>query len=245
MRSLIILCTLLALTVSSCTSAAPATPTVEPTAPPPTPDLAATEAALKAKVIAQATADMAATLTAMPTNTPTATNTATPRPTNTPRPPTDTPAPPTNTPRPTNTAGPSPTARPTNPPLSPTPGAITAVWNVKGYEQWGRPVFGCAAFDNGNPVRKFNVEVIVTNNSAQDIEDWEFVSYNNTGGQAIITCYYFYGAILPIHPGESKSVTFAAFVERDQYVSRMRMEFEPQDIVIQRCFSPEGAIIGC
>ena len=245
MRSLMILCTLLALVVSSCTFAVPPTPTAEPTSPPATPDLAATEAALRAKVIAQATADMAATLTAMPTNTPTATNTSTPKPTNTPRPPTDTPAPPTDTPRPTNTRGPSPTPRPTNPPPSPTPGAITAVWNVKGYEQWGRPVFGCAAFDNGNPVRKFNVEVIVTNNSAQDIEDWEFVSYNNTGGQAIITCYYFYGAILPIHPGESKSVTFAAFLERDQYVSRMRMEFGPQNVVIQRCFSPEGAIAGC
>jgi hypothetical protein len=117
---------------------------------------------------------------------------------------------------------------------------------VKGYETWGRPVLGCAAFDNSNPVRKFNVEMIVTNNSAQDIEDWDYpVSYNNTGGEAIITCYYFYGPVLPIHPGESRSVTFAAFVENGQYVSRITTSFGPQNVTFNRCFSPEGAIIGC
>ncbi len=100
-------------------------------------------------------------------------------------------------------------------------------------------------FDNRSAVRKFNVEVIVTNNSAQNIDDWDFVFYNNTGGPVIITCYYFYGAILPIHPGEARSVTFAAFLENDQYVGQMEMSFEPQHYTYRRCFTPEGVLKGC
>ncbi len=185
------------------------------------------------------------TATATATNTNTPTPTATTTPTDTPIPPTDTPVPPTDTPLPpTNTPVP---ARPTNTPVPPKPtntsppvGQYNMVVNVRGYEQWGRPNGGCSSFSNGSPVRKFNVDITVTNRSTQTVVNW-YPTFLNNLGAAAVTCYYGYsgGPSFPTIPvGQSRNVTFAAFVEQNQYVAEMRMYIE--NTSLRRCFSPNG-----
>jgi hypothetical protein len=111
------------------------------------------------------------------------------------------------------------------------------------YEQWGRPVEGCRQFDNKSAVRKFNVEITLTNNSTQAVKEWYPDFYANTG-RLLLTCYYVYGeGFPPVSPGEERTVTFASFAEQNEYVQEMRMTVLGNEY--RRCFSPEGEVIPC
>jgi len=119
---------------------------------------------------------------------------------------------------------------------------------VKGYEQWGRPVGvpnRCSRFDNGNPVRKFNVGVQVQNNSTETIkaDEWYPEFFSNTGGE-LVACYYVYGTGFPgIPPGENRHVTFAVFAEQNEYVREMKIQIFGEEY--RRCFSAAGSLEPC
>ena len=99
-----------------------------------------------------------------------------------------------------------------------------------GYEQWGRPVgmdnqaAGCGPFNNARPVRKFTVSVRVTNNTATRIlnSEW-YMRFDKGDGSEGFTCFYGYtgGQFFPDIPENSaRDVTFAVFVEQNEYVAR-------------------------
>jgi len=148
----------------------------------------------------------------------------------------------------TAAAIPTATTAPTRPPVTRAPtvaptAAFTLDLRNMRYEQWGRPVRGCLAFDNSRPVRKFNLEITLTNNTGAAIEEW-FPDFYANNGSLLWTCWYFYGDGFPtVPPGESREVTFAAFCEPEEYVAEMKVKINDQEI--RRCFGPEGALIAC
>lgn len=263
----IVACLLVVVLLASCTgpTAAP-TPTPVPTdtpVPTATPDLAATAEAAAASATAaaaiqqtaiaegiknamataaQETAVASATAAAQAKQT-SAAATATMRASWT-----DTPEPtPTSTPRPTNTPGPSPTPRPTNTPTRP-PSSIAIAYTDMRYETWGRPVGGCSQFNNDDPVRKFNVNVTITNNGTAATGFWGVDAYDSNG-TPLITCFYFYGDWRAA-PGESKSVTWAAFTNNDTYVRRFVTSIYDEELTnivetFVQCFGPNGELTGC
>ena len=193
-----------------------------------------------------------ATATGTPTSTPTSAPTNTP--TETPVPPTDTPLPPTDTPLPPPPPPPpaaptsTPRPRPTNTP-APTATPVAANYemslNVRGYEKWGRPQGNCQNFNNGDPIRKFNIDITLTNHSSQTVVNW-YPAFVSSSGSLAVTCYYGYsgGPSFPSVPvGQSRNVTFAAFVDNNQYVAEMRMFVE--GTVLRRCFSAAGPETRC
>lgn len=234
----ILVLSLIPLAAIRCISA-PKTPTAAPltSTAPPTADVSAVQTAAAATVMAQVAVQLTATAAAMPTDTPvpTPTNTLRPTPTFTATPP------PTATATQTRTVTPSPTSPP--PPTSVPRPAISLDLSGMRYEQWGRPVEECRRFDNGSPVRKFNLELTLTNHSTQAVKDWYPDFYANTG-RLLLTCYYLYGeGFPPVPPGEARTVTFASFAEQNEYVQEMRMNVLGKDY--RRCFTPEGAITPC
>jgi len=112
------------------------------------------------------------------------------------------------------------------------------------YERWGRPVQNtCQAFDDKDPVRKFNLELTLKNNSDQTIQEWYPAFYSNTG-RLLLTCYYVYrGAFGALPPGGETTITFASFANNDEYVILMYLKVLGQEYY--RCFSPQGALIAC
>lgn len=161
---------------------------------------------------------------------------------------TDTPEPTaTNTPRPTNTPGPSPTPRPTNTPVPP-PSALSIRYSDMRYEQWGRPQGGCGSFNNADPVRKFNVNVTITNNGTTTTGFWVVDAYDSNC-TPLITCFYLYGDWRAA-PGQSVSVTWAAFTNNDTWVRKFVTKIYDEELVnivesFTQCFGPGGELTGC
>jgi hypothetical protein len=219
-------------------SATPVPPTATPippsATPPPTVDVAAIQTAAAATVVAQVAANQTATEAARPTNTLPPTATFTPQPTAT-----FTPAPTAVPQKAAPTAVPQPTAAPA--------GTFSVTPTNMRYEQWGRPDprVGCQQFNDKSPVRKFNLELVITNNGSETITDW-YPRFWGVSGQELIVCYYGYGGgrgypTLP--PGATRTVTFAAFCELNDAVSSMSVELGSEKI--KRCFNPAGALVGC
>jgi hypothetical protein len=194
--------------------------------------------------------------------------TETPVPTATPVPPTATPTSrPTYTPYPTYTPFPTwtplpsptpvleptqvPTARRTTAAPAPAPKAaaraptgVEVTIDTRGYEQWGHPVENrCNLFDNSRASRKFNMDITITNNSAETVRAWFPVFYAHSGRE-LLTCWYGYGTGFPNVPvGKEATVTFACFAELDEYVSEVRIPLPGKEE--RRCFSPEGLLVTC
>jgi hypothetical protein len=218
--------------LASCKAQPTPTPVPPTLTPAPTVDVAAVQTAAAATVVARVAAEATATAAAIPTPS------ATPLPTNTPQP--------THTLLPTETSLPTATATPTPKPKpikTPTPAVILDLAGMR-YESWGNPQQGCASFDDRNVVRKFNLEITLTNQSEQAIRDWYPDFYSN-GGRLLLTCFYVYSAegFPTVPPGEKRTVTFASFCNRDEYVEEMKMTVLEKEY--RRCFSPDGALIPC
>jgi hypothetical protein len=226
------------LLLAACTAQPTPTPVPPTLTPAPTIDVAAVQTAAAATVVARVTAEATATAAAIPTPT------ATPVPTNTPRP-TDTPLP-TNTPLPTDTPLPTATAAPTSKPKptkTPTP-AISLDLTGMRYEQWGSPQHGCSSFDDRTLVRKFNLEMTLTNHTGEAIREW-YPDFYGAGGNLLITCFYVYSAegFPSVPPGESRTVTFASFCDTNDYVKEMKLTVREKEY--RRCFGPDAVIIAC
>jgi hypothetical protein len=192
------------------------------------------------------------TATPYPTYTPFATEipTATPYPTYTPYPteiPTATPYP-TYTPYPTATTGPNAPQQPTHTPL-PTisllpPYSVTLGRNIV-YEPWGRPVNpdGCnGPYNDESPVRRFTVEVILSNNSDRFIPDHWTPVFVSASGRPLPTCIWYYNNTT-VQPDEIINVTFATHLESDDWVKAL--VFDELGYTLTVCLSPSGQMVSC
>ena len=184
---------------------------------------------------ASPTASVPATET--PTPTAAATSTPAPLPTATPFPATQTPTRTPAQPTPTFTALPA-TATPTSAPPTvtavPAPSSTptaTATPNLQvtlsnpHYERWGKPTNpdGCNDYTNATPVRKFTMQLVVTNNTNQTVAgDWG-PSYVSNTGATLARCYYDYQGSATIPPGQTRNVTFSTYTNTDgnDWVSRV------------------------
>ena len=119
------------------------------------------------------------------------------------------------------------------------------------YETWGRPVGEpnpCSAFNNGDPVRKFNVNVVLTNNGSTTSGFWYVDAYDSNGA-LLVTCFYVYG-YPSVPPGASVAVTWAAFTNNDtwvrKYVTSVYDENNENIIAtFTQCFGGAGELTGC
>jgi hypothetical protein len=147
---------------------------------------------------------------------PVATATATGAPTGTATPP----------PTPTSTPTvPAPTA--TVPPAPPTPPPpLSVTLSNPHYERWGRPTdnTGCFYYNNGSPVRRFTIQVVLKNNTAATISDWAKPSFYSNTGASLARCY---GSnptdttLPPVPANSTSTVTFSSFTDEGTWVSRV------------------------
>ena len=113
-------------------------------------------------------------------------------------------------------AGAKPTPTATRPPTSSRP-AVDAVLSNPHYERWGKPTNpdGCNDPTNATPVRRFTMQLVVTNRTGQSITgDWAPRFYSNTGA-TLARCYYDYQGAASIPPGETRNVTFVSYTNTD------------------------------
>ena len=181
------------------------------------------------------------TYTPFPTATPTDTPTPTPQPTYT--------AYPTYTPYPTQKP-PKPTSKPPQPTNTPKPTAnsqppYTLSINKIEPEPWGRPSSGdgCSPpYNDRDPVKRFTIELVITNQSNRIIPDgWHPVFYT-AQGQTPITCVWYYDNTA-IQPGETAYVTFVTHTELNDYVQYMLVNELGYDVVV--CFNAAGQVVAC
>jgi hypothetical protein len=103
-----------------------------------------------------------------------------------------------------------------------TPGVISMSLYRSGYSQFGRPAGmddrarGCGGFDDKRPVWQFQAVMKITNRSQQPMKVW-YPFFIKPGGSYAYTCYYEYLPEIP--PGESRDVTFGAFVELNESIA--------------------------
>jgi hypothetical protein len=98
-------------------------------------------------------------------------------------------------------------------------------------------------FDDTQPFyRGFNVELLLTNNSAEKVPDAWPVSFTTAGGKTVKTCYYGYGGSGP-EPGETSSVTFFTVVDQGDFVENITFSFNGQ--TVQLCLDGKGGWAHC
>jgi hypothetical protein len=93
------------------------------------------------------------------------------------------------------------------------------------YERWGKPTNpdGCNDPNNMNVVRRFTMQLVVTNNTGQTVSgDWGPHFYSNTGVE-LSRCYYDYAGVATIPPGQTRNPTFVSFTntETSDWVARV------------------------
>lgn len=179
--------------------------------------------------------------TATPTDTsvPTAQPTYTLYPTYTPYPtqksPQPKPAQPTNTARPTATLEPTTTSQP----------PYTVAINKIEPEPWGRPTNpdGCNdPFNDRDPVKRFTIEIIVTNQSNRTIPDGWYPVFYSAQGRIPVTCVWPYKD-MSVQPGETAYATFATHVESNDWVQRMVLDELGYQVIV--CFNAAGQVVAC
>ncbi len=131
----------------------------------------------------------------------------------------------TRPPAPTATA----TATVTMAPVAPSPLNVTL--SNPHYERWGRPTdsTGCLNYNNGSPVRRFTIQIIVKNNTSTAISDWKSPFYYSNSGASLARCYYPFNqseTTLPAVPANSaNTVTFVSFTDEGTWVSRVEFVY--------------------
>lgn len=121
---------------------------------------------------------------------------------------------------------PAPIAAPTTAPNgAAATGNIVIKADRTSYIQWGRPEGmgkpneegGCNSFNDGNPVRQFQVSLTITNKSNKVMEKTTPMFFKG-GNVPAFWCYYGYRGAGRLEPGQSQNVTFAVFVELNERV---------------------------
>jgi|GEM_PF-787890 len=147
-----------------------------------------------------------------------------------------------------------PTPQVTSQPISPGRSTIYALslGNQHLYEEpWGAPIGSpCEAFrtnswDDENPnFRGFNVELVLTNNSAVKIQDdWgEEMRFITNTGREVTACYYGYDGAGP-PPQGSTSLTFFTVVPKGEFVQTMQLNLNGE--FLQICLDGRGGWNPC
>lgn len=198
------------------------------------------------------------TYTPPPTGAPTIQPTYTPYPTYTPIPtvqPTYTPYP-TYTPPPTGAPTKKPTSKPkppaplptnTSPAPAPAPAPYTITIVKVEPEPWGRPTApdGCGGpYNDRDPVKRFTIEVALTNHSDRTIPDGWRPVFHAASGQIPTWCKWYYDqGDQTVSPGETTYVTFGTHTELSDWVSRM--VFDELGYQTTTCFDAGGHVVGC
>ncbi len=154
-----------------------------------------------------------------------------------------------------------PVATPTTPQVNaPTPSSpgssgiyVVGIGGQHRYEEpWGAPVGGnpCRSWENNSwddehpDYRGFNVELLLTNNSAVKVQDdWgEGMRFFTTGGQEVRACYYGYTGAGPV-PAGTTSLTFFTVVPKGDFVQVMQLHLNGQ--FSQICLDGRGGWSPC
>ncbi|MBN1659660.1 MAG: FHA domain-containing protein [Anaerolineae bacterium] len=235
-----------AVTATAAEGVAFVTATPQPTSAPadaPTPTVQATAPAGDLSVpTLQPTYTPYPTYTPFPTVTPADTPTHTPQPTYTTYPtytpyPTQKP-PPTSAPAPTNTTQPPQPTATSRPPF-------TVSINKIDFEPWGRPTNpdGCnGPYNDRDPVKRFTIELIVTNQTNRTMESGWLPVFYTAREQIPETCIWVYDN-MSIQPGETAYVTFVTHVEYDDWVQIMALGDENYQVFI--CFNAAAQVVPC
>jgi hypothetical protein len=118
-------------------------------------------------------------------------------------------------------------------------------------EPWGAPIGSpCRAWerndwDDTNPnFRGFNVELLLTNNSAVKIQDdWgENMRFLTNKGQEVTACYYGYDGAGP-PPKSTTSLTFFSVVPKGDFVQTMQLNLNGE--FLQICLDGGGGWNPC
>jgi hypothetical protein len=114
------------------------------------------------------------------------------------------------------------------------------------YERWGRPTdsTGCRNYNNGSPVRRFTIQLIVKNNTGTAITKWDGPYYTANTGKSLARCYYPYDpnetSLPAIGANATNNVTFVSFTDEGTYVSRV--EFRHSGRTWVWTLGPDGQI---
>ncbi|MCW1969593.1 MAG: hypothetical protein KIH69_015895 [Anaerolineae bacterium] len=111
-------------------------------------------------------------------------------------------------------------------------GSMQIMLQKQGYEQWGRPIGmatgsgGCSKFNDGAPVRKFNISMRITNNTNQVLLPYALLPKATKGdGSPAFSCFYGHiGVVTDLAPGQSVDVTYAVFIEQSEFVKSIYLE---------------------
>ena len=150
---------------------------------------------------------------------------------------TDTPTPPTSLP-PTS-------VRQFNVSPQPVPPYIVTLGSNVMYQPWGKPTDpgGCRGpYDDNTPVRRFTVQVIVTNNSNAPIADKWLPVFVSASGRRLPSCIWHYGNT-SIEPGATADVTFVTHLDIDDYVRTIVFDFPHGTVTV--CLDNAGLPVSC
>jgi hypothetical protein len=115
-------------------------------------------------------------------------------------------------------------------PLPPTPAPppyLVILGNNRVYEPWGRPTDpdGCnGPYDDNSPMRRFTIEVVVTNYSSVPIPDGWLPTFISASGASLVSCQWYY-VNTEVQTGETTDVTFATHVQTSDWVRAMQFNF--------------------
>ncbi len=114
------------------------------------------------------------------------------------------------------------------------------------YEPWGRPTDpgGCNGpyDDKHGRMRRFTVEVILTNNSNRFTRDSWFPTFISASGRPLAPCIWYYNNTV-VEPGESADVTFATHLEANDWVRAM--VFEELNYTVTICLNGAAQQVPC
>jgi hypothetical protein len=112
-------------------------------------------------------------------------------------------------------------------------------------EPWGRPTNpdGCnAPFNDRDPVKRFTIEIVVTNQSDRTIPNGWYPAFRSSQGQTPVTCIWSYDD-MSVQPGETAYATFATHVELNDWVQRMVLDELGYQVTI--CFNASAQVVVC
>jgi hypothetical protein len=108
-----------------------------------------------------------------------------------------------------------------------------------GYETHGRPAgmdtqgAGCGMFDDGRPVRSFQVRLNIQNNTGKPMKPEDYYAFAvKPDGKAAFTCFYRTASTgLPEIPaGDSRDITVQAFIEQNESIQYVIVETRDQGL---------------
>jgi hypothetical protein len=102
---------------------------------------------------------------------------------------------------------------------------------------------GCnPPYNDQDPVRRFTIEVILTNHSNQYIPDGWAPTFFTAHGGVPPTCIWYYDN-QGVQPGEVINVTFATHVEMGDWVRAM--VFDELNYEVTVCFNAAAQVVSC